>query len=215
MIVVPIKTVSGCLFWCLVTLFLQGSSTEEIENISYTAKEINTVAGLHTYTVLCVCEPEAFVTIQTVWEGIFLFLDTFSLQKSLPADQVTLNITFCLSFVNLMVCTLFQVIHMSLTNVCQWLCWVFNLLMTLPGLISSCTRKVKTRRIFTVGTVQGCLNTYWNIFALLLELCQICRVIQKVLCSQHMHLLLILLSLSGMDSVVLSFVKEVSGVIHK
>ena len=194
MIVVPIKTVSGCLFCCLVALSLQGSSTEEIENISYTAKEINTVAGLHTYTVLCVCEPEAFVTIQTVWEGIFLFLDTFSLQKSLPADQVTLNITFCLSFVNLMVCTLFQVIHMSLTNVCQWLCWVFNLLRVNQFMY-------KARRIFTVETFQDCLNTYWNIFALLLELCQ------EALCSYHM---LILLSLSGTDSVASSFVKEVS-----
>ena len=48
---------------------------QEIESLSYTVKEINTVVGLHTYTVVAFCEPESFVMVKEIWEGVFTSVD--------------------------------------------------------------------------------------------------------------------------------------------
>lgn len=55
--------------------YFQKYSTQEIESISYTVKEINTVAGLHTYTVVAFCEPESFVIVKEIWGSVFTGVD--------------------------------------------------------------------------------------------------------------------------------------------
>lgn len=38
-------------------------------------KEINTVSGLHTYTVVSICEPESFLIVKEIWESVFTGVD--------------------------------------------------------------------------------------------------------------------------------------------
>ena len=33
------------------------------------------MAGLHTYAVIGICEPEAFLKVKAVWDSIFTFVD--------------------------------------------------------------------------------------------------------------------------------------------
>lgn len=77
LIVVSIKSVSIChaLEFSFYALYLQKCSTQDVENISDTAKEINIVVGLHTYTVVSICEPEIFVMIKEIWESLFTGVD--------------------------------------------------------------------------------------------------------------------------------------------
>lgn len=52
-------------------LTLQGDTKEEIENLAYTSKEINTVAGLHIYVSVGVCSPEDLHVVSDVWNTLF------------------------------------------------------------------------------------------------------------------------------------------------
>ena len=58
---------------CIICI--QKCDTQEIESISYTAKEINTVAGLHSYTVVSICEPESFLLVKEIWESVCTDVD--------------------------------------------------------------------------------------------------------------------------------------------
>ena len=69
----------------------QGCNTEDIENISYTIKEINTVAGLHTYTVVCVCQPEAFLALKDVWENVFTCVDVLFFADHQSQSRLGIN----------------------------------------------------------------------------------------------------------------------------
>jgi len=81
--------------------YFQNYSTQEIESISYTVKEINTVAGLHTYTIVAFCEPESFVIVKEVWESVFnsvnvLFFpdEQFTNKSGSPTNSVWLHVSF-------------------------------------------------------------------------------------------------------------------------
>jgi len=56
-------------------VLFQGSSAESIKKISYAIKEINTVAGLHTYSVVGICDPEMFPQVLETWKNIFTDVD--------------------------------------------------------------------------------------------------------------------------------------------
>ena len=66
-----------------LVLILQGVNREEIENLAYTLKEINTVAGLYTG----ICSPEEFHDVKEIWCTLFrnMYLPTYVLilQESL------------------------------------------------------------------------------------------------------------------------------------
>ena len=49
----------------LYLLILQGSSIEDVDSLGYTAKEINSVSGLHTYTAIATCYPTSLNNVTT------------------------------------------------------------------------------------------------------------------------------------------------------
>lgn len=66
---------STCVLDLDIHLKLQGDTKEEIENLAYTSKEINTVAGLHTYTTIGICNPEHLHTVKEIWSTLFENVD--------------------------------------------------------------------------------------------------------------------------------------------
>ena len=65
-----------CMFLLLCLLILQGSSIEDVESLGYTAKEINSVSGLYTYTAIATCYPTLLHNVSTAWYQLFGNIDT-------------------------------------------------------------------------------------------------------------------------------------------
>ena len=55
----------------LYLLILQGSSIEDVDSSGYTAKEINSTSGLHTYTAITTCYPTSLNNVTTAWYQLF------------------------------------------------------------------------------------------------------------------------------------------------
>ena len=63
-------------FLLLYLLILQGSSIEDVDSLGYTAKEINSVSGLYTYTAIATCYPTSLHNVLTAWSQLFGNIDT-------------------------------------------------------------------------------------------------------------------------------------------
>ena len=69
------------------TCALQGSAKEHIESLGYTSKEINTVAGMHTYATISVCSYRDLHRVEEIWQTLFknvdvMFFANTQIQKS-------------------------------------------------------------------------------------------------------------------------------------
>ena len=42
-----------------------------MESFAYTSKEINTVAGMHTYLTIDVCSPKDHHAVEEIWRTLF------------------------------------------------------------------------------------------------------------------------------------------------
>ena len=51
-------------------------------------KKVNSATGLHTYTTVCLCEPESILMVKQVWQALFTFVDILYFADDHPYKNI-------------------------------------------------------------------------------------------------------------------------------
>ena len=56
---------------CVLVVFILQENKEEVDDISYTLKEINAIGGKTNYNVVAICIPDNMHIVKAAWEKAF------------------------------------------------------------------------------------------------------------------------------------------------
>ena len=75
----------------VLVVFILQENKEEVDDISYTLKEINAIGGKNNYNVVAICIPDNMHIVKAAWEKLLTDLSASSWQiKATPIEVIKL-----------------------------------------------------------------------------------------------------------------------------